>query len=69
MTRLAAEGGHLELLQWARAQGCPWRQRTVTCAIASGHVGMLEWMMAHGCSWPRNASLMAAATGHIHSHK
>ena len=20
----AAEGGHLEVLQWARANGCPW---------------------------------------------
>ena len=30
----AAEGGHLEVLQWARANGCPWDEWT-TCAYAA----------------------------------
>jgi hypothetical protein len=25
----AAHGGHLEVLQWARANGCPWNRETL----------------------------------------
>jgi hypothetical protein len=28
----AANSGHLEVLQWARANGCPWDERTCQCA-------------------------------------
>ena len=40
----AAKGGHLEVLQWARANGCPWDRTTRD--VASGHV--LEWALANG---------------------
>jgi hypothetical protein len=29
----AARAGHLELLQWAHANGCPWDEST--CAMAA----------------------------------
>ena len=38
-------GGHLAVLQWARAQGCPW---TSTCSSAAGggHLAVLQWARA-----------------------
>ena len=40
----AAMEGHLEVLQWAHANGCPWDRNTRN--FASGHV--LEWAVANG---------------------
>eukprot|EP00611_Tribonema_gayanum_P013561 TRINITY_DN2453_c0_g2_i1.p1 TRINITY_DN2453_c0_g2~~TRINITY_DN2453_c0_g2_i1.p1 ORF type:complete len:162 (-),score=1.18 TRINITY_DN2453_c0_g2_i1:105-590(-) len=54
----ALEEGHLELLQWARANGCP-REGEVTShaytwlTAADGGVNMLstaEWALANSCS-------------------
>ena len=28
----AAENGHLEVLKWARENGCPWNELTCSCA-------------------------------------
>ena len=39
------------MLQWARARGCPWDERTCEAAAASGHLGVLRWARAHGCPW------------------
>jgi hypothetical protein len=45
----AAEGGHLEVLQWARAHDCPWNEARVReYAAAGGHVDMLGWLDEHG---------------------
>ena len=35
---MAAAGGHLELLQWARANGCPWDEDTFVRAAHGGHL-------------------------------
>ena len=34
----AAEGGHLGVLQWARANGCPWDEETRELAASKGYV-------------------------------
>ena len=47
----AAEGGHLELLQWARANGCLWNEDTCWMAAGGGHLEMLQWARANGCPW------------------
>jgi hypothetical protein len=42
-------GGHLEVLQWLRANGCPWDE--TTCAYAArrgGHSELLSWAQANG---------------------
>ena len=31
----AASGGHLEVLKWARANGCPWDEGLATAAEAA----------------------------------
>jgi len=41
----AAQFGHLEVLQWARAHNCPWDHQL---AEEGGHLGVLQWAVAHG---------------------
>jgi hypothetical protein len=38
----AARGGHLEMLQWARANGCPWNEMTCSGAVTGGHLDVLQ---------------------------
>ena len=46
-----AEEGCLELLQWARENGCPWDFRTCEAAARGGHLEVLQWAREHGCPW------------------
>ena len=41
--------GHLEVLQWARAHGCPWDAETCVMAARQGHREVLVWARAQGC--------------------
>jgi hypothetical protein len=41
---MAAENGHLAVLQWARSQGCPWNKQTNDAAEINGHRAVLEWI-------------------------
>jgi hypothetical protein len=45
----AAQKGHLEVLQWARTNGCPWDEETLTAARKRGHLEVVNWAMANGC--------------------
>jgi hypothetical protein len=44
----AADGGHLEVLQWARANGAPWNKLTCAAAAGGGHLEVLQWARANG---------------------
>jgi hypothetical protein len=58
----AARDGHLAVLQWARANGCPWGE--CTCAAArGGHLEVLQWARANGCEWSSMACYAAALGG------
>ena len=46
-----AASGHLAILQWARAEGCPWDELTCQGAAAKGHLEVLQWARAKGCPW------------------
>jgi len=61
----AAKGGHLEVLQWARANGCPWDWRTCMYAAQNGHLEVLQWARANGCPWDETTCLYAAGNGHL----
>jgi hypothetical protein len=37
------------VLQWARANGCPWNKRTCAGAAKGGHLDVLMWARANGC--------------------
>jgi hypothetical protein len=45
-----AANGWLGLLQWARANGCPWNKRAM-CKYAAkgGNLAVLQWVRANGC--------------------
>ena len=47
----AAWSGHLELLKWARLNGCPWNEFTCSRAAFNGHLGLLKWARLNGCPW------------------
>ena len=51
--RRAAEGGFLEVLQWARENGAEWDGRTCFEAAKNNHLGVLQWARANGCPWNR----------------
>ena len=55
MMWLAARSGNLELVQWLRAEGCPWHPNTCYYAVDYGHVEVLRWVRQSGCPW--NASV------------
>ena len=65
LTQAAARGGQLHVLQWLRAQGCPWSTDTFSSAARRGHLEILQWLRAAGCDWDQPSSLtaMAAAMG------
>ncbi|AGO83379.1 Ankyrin repeat domain containing protein [Pandoravirus salinus] len=60
----AAGGGHLDVLQWARANGCEWDERTCAKAAKGGHLGVLQWARANGCPWDKQTCDSAAYSGH-----
>ncbi|CAN0461067.1 unnamed protein product, partial [Hapterophycus canaliculatus] len=45
----AAERGHLEVLKWARENGCPWDRMTCVHAARGEHLEVLAWARANGC--------------------
>ena len=42
-------GGHLAVLQFARANGCEWDYWTCAEAAAGGHLAVLKYAVANGC--------------------
>ena len=61
----SAKGGHLAVLEWARAKGCPWDKWTSAEAAKNGHIEVLQWARAHGCSWDVMTCAIAAKNGHL----
>ena len=60
----SAKGGHLAVLQWARAHERPLNKTTCARAAENRHLEVLEWAGAHGC--PRDESTCAGAAQHGH---
>jgi len=61
----AARSGQLEVLQWARANGCLWNGETCYWAATGGHLEILQWARANGCPWNENTCWGAAQVGHL----
>ena len=40
---IAASNGWLDLLKWARQNGCEWDSWTCSCAAENGHCEVLKW--------------------------
>ena len=41
--------GHLNVLQWARANGCEWDANVCAQAAEGGHLEVLKWAHLNGC--------------------
>ncbi|KAG5184408.1 hypothetical protein JKP88DRAFT_277197 [Tribonema minus] len=65
----AAVRGHLEMLQWARAQKFYWDSSTTAAAARGGHQEVLQWAHAHGCPLDRKTWACSGAVrgGHLHA--
>ena len=66
---LAAEYGHLDVLQWARAQvpPIPWDRWTPAYAAYSGHLEVLKWARAQvpPVPWDGWTCTLAASGGYL----
>ena len=49
------------MLQWLRANGCPWDAHACYYAAQGGHLAVLQWAVANGCPWDRAACLRDGA--------
>ncbi|KAK3278740.1 hypothetical protein CYMTET_13335 [Cymbomonas tetramitiformis] len=61
----AASGGHLQVLQWAREQGCPWNAQTCCDAARGGHLEVLQWARAWRNPWNAKHVALRQSGGHL----
>ena len=71
---MAARGGHLEVLQYARENGCVWNvssmYRTMSAnAIMSGKIEVLQYIQEHNCSIDSKACDRAIDCGRLDMYK
>ena len=53
------------LLRWARANGCPWDERTCAAVAAGGNLEVLKWARENGCPWDSWTCESAAEGGQL----
>ena len=61
----AASQGHLEVLKWARDNGCEWDSLTCANAARNGHLVLLNWAFDNGCQWDSLTCAYAAGSGRL----
>jgi len=52
----AAGNGHLEVLKYARSNGCPWNEEVCSYAACNGHLEILKWAKSEGCPYYLHSS-------------
>ena len=62
---MAAEGGHLGVLQWARENGCPWDEDVLLNAARKGDLCVVQWTCENGLSLSADVFAQAARAGSI----
>ena len=69
MCEKAAEGGHMEILQWLHGVGCPSDVSTSTAAARHGNMQCLQWIVARSSSilhgFGARIMIAAAEGGHL----
>ena len=53
------------MLQWARANGCPWDEETCSTAARGGQLEVLQWLRANGCPWDEKTCARAVDIRHL----
>jgi hypothetical protein len=62
----AALHGHLKVLQWLHARGCPLDAITCASAARGGHLKTLQWArLEKGCPWDDRTCVQAARGRHL----
>jgi hypothetical protein len=61
----AARGGNLDVLQYARANGCPWNASTCSNAASNGHTDIIRWARDNGCPWNAKTCFNAARNNRL----
>lgn len=46
----AARGGHLDVMRWLRAKGCPLDSEVCEVAVTSGDAEILDWALSQDCT-------------------
>ena len=64
-TTMKSAAESVSRLQWARANGCPWKWRTCSWAAKNGNLEVLQWSRANGCPWDEWTCTRAAENGHL----
>lgn len=60
-----AKEGLVNLLKWARENGCKWNSLVCVKAARAGHLEALKWAHENGCKWNSLVCVKAAAGGHL----
>ena len=55
----------VSMIQWARANGCPWNKNMCSKVARGGHLEVLQWAHANGCPWDEDTCFWAAGCGHL----
>ena len=64
---IAAEHGHLHIIEWADRNGSPWNLHACTLAARNGHLHVMQWARTtHGCEWSHIACETAARNAQLH---
>jgi len=65
----AAAKGFLNVVQWARSDGCPWDSDACRSAAAGGCLQVLQWMRSQEppCPWNEDVCTAAAGRGDLES--
>ena len=68
---IIARNGHLNVLKWARLNGCPLDENICWSAAENGHLDMLKWARLtpggdEACLWNELTCYYAKNNGHQH---
>lgn len=57
-----AENGDLDMLKFARENGCPWDEKTCMLAAENDNLDVLKWARENGGPWDESKCTFAAAS-------
>ncbi|AGO83378.2 Ankyrin repeat domain containing protein [Pandoravirus salinus] len=60
-----AKKGYLNVIKWARNNGCPWSRSTCASAAYGGRLDLVKWARKNGCPWNESTCAGAASGGHL----
>lgn len=55
----------IQVLKWARTNGCAWDEEVCASAASGGHLDVLMYCWANRCPWNEYTCKLAAEGGHL----